>query len=163
MKAGMFTSILCSLCCALGAAGELLSQGLSGTGRGPELVFSEQYAAKNVTLVGKLSLESEVLKLDLQKVGDKTYLYGAGIKGGPDVIIDVSDPAHMQVVNTIAMPANGTGGQIQIADNLLVRSENNLNRNGPAAERLGITLYDVTDPLEPRYLSNIFYENVHRG
>lgn len=163
MKAGRFTSILCSLCCALGAAGELLAQGLSGTGRGPELVFTEQYAAKNVTLVGKLSLRTEVLKLDLQKVGDKTYLYGAGIKGGPDVIIDVTDPAHMKVVNTIAMPANGTGGQIQIADNILVRSENQLNRNGPAAERLGITLFDVSDPLQPRYLSNIFYESVHRG
>ena len=75
MKAGVFTWIAGSLCCALGAAGGLLAQGLSGTGRGPELVFTEQYAAKNVTLAGKLSLETEVLKLDLQRVGEKTYLY----------------------------------------------------------------------------------------
>ncbi|MEE2821534.1 MAG: hypothetical protein VYA53_00975 [Acidobacteriota bacterium] len=154
---------LCSLCCVLGMSWELLSQGLSGTGRGPELVFTEQYATKNVTLVGKLSLEGEVLKLDLQRVGNKVYLYGAGIKGGPDVIMDVTDPTHMKVVNTIPMPDNGTGGQIQVADNLLVRSENDLNRTGPIAERRGIAIYDVSDPLKVRYLSNISYETVHRG
>ncbi len=163
MKRQVFIVLFLGLCYCLNTPWGLLAQGMSGTGRGPELVFTERYAAKNIKLVGKLSLESEVLKLDLQKVGDKTYLYGAGIKGGPDVIIDVTDPARMEVVNTLSMPANATGGQIQVADDLLIRNELNLNANGPEAARRGITIYDVHDPLAPQYLSTIFYETSHRG
>ena len=60
MKRQIFIVLFFGLCYCLNTPWGLLAQGMSGTGRGPELVFTERYAAKNIKLVGKLSLESEV-------------------------------------------------------------------------------------------------------
>ena len=80
------------------------------------------FTADGIDLVGYHDLEGRpVFKLALQVVDDRWYLYATHFWEPRLSILDVTDPADMQLVGAIDGPADAATWQVQVADGLLVQ------------------------------------------
>ncbi len=116
------------------------------------------YTADGVEFVGYHDVGGKpIFKLAMQVVGEKWYLYASHFWEPRLSIFDVSEPAEPRLVNAIEGPEPAATWQVQVADNLLVQG---MEHRPPAwggdpelnsAE--GIRLFDVSDPVAPKPLS----------
>jgi len=108
-------------------------------------------------------------KLGLRKAGDRWYLFVAegvaGREGGSFAVVDVTDPARMALVKRVDV--RWGSGQLTLHGDLLIVGQQPTPwappetggsveypfRGSPVAERSLATLYDISDPANPKKLS----------
>jgi hypothetical protein len=117
------------------------------------------FTADGIELVGYTDVEGRpVFKLALQVVDGRSYVYATHFWEPRLSIIDVTDPADMQLVGCIEGPDRTATWQVQVADGLLVQGleERPVAWGGdpsvPAEE--GIRFWDVSAPASPELLSH---------
>ena len=120
----------------------------------------------NVSLVSHHDLDGRpAFKIGLQEVDGRWYMYGASWWHSGWSVLDVTDPADIEVVNFVEGPENTGTFQLQVADGLLITGLERPRENwGPVDGELydpegdftpGAYLFDVgTDPTEPELLSH---------
>jgi hypothetical protein len=120
------------------------------------------FSADGVDLVGYHDVGGKpVFKLAMQVVpepsGDRWYLYATHFWEPRLSIFDVTDPADPRLVAAIEGPDQAATWQVQVADGLLVQG---MERRPPAwggdpadTSDEGVRLFDVSDPVAPRLLS----------
>ena len=121
----------------------------------------ENGAAKNMEVIGYNDLEGRPsLKIAMQVVNDRWYVYTAHFWSPGWSIVDVTDPTKPEYVQHVPGPANTETCQVQVADNLMVT---NLERMIPLPGRAdtsdqpneeGIYIWDVKDPVHPKRLGH---------
>src|ERR1700687_4612980 len=85
--------------------------------------------SRNLRVVGYSEVEGRpCFKLDIQRVGDRWYLYMGHLWDRGWTIADVTDPSTPEVVKFIPGPANTWTIQMITADNKMVTA---LERIGP--------------------------------
>lgn len=152
----------------LGGAGmtALSLAGLSGIGHAQEKKLQEGESmkiekgyAKNFDLVGYHDLEGKpALKIAMQVVNNRWYLYLGHfwIKGWS--IVDVTNPAKPEYIKFIPGPDNTSTAQVQVADGIMITALSKgsegfgTNPEGPFEE--GIYIWDVKDPVNPKRLAH---------
>ena len=119
----------------------------------------EKGYAKNIELVGYHDLEGKpALKIAMQVVNDRWYLYLGHfwIKGWS--IVDVTNPARPEYLKFIPGPPNTSSAQIQVADGIMITALSKgsegfgTDPGGPFEE--GIYIWDVKDPINPKRLAH---------
>jgi hypothetical protein len=116
------------------------------------------FSADGVDFVGYHDVGGKpVFKLAMQVVGDRWYLYATHFWEPRLSIFDVTDPADPLLVAAIEGPDQAATWQVQVADGLLVQG---MERRPPAwggdpadTSDEGVRLFDVSDPVAPRLLS----------
>jgi hypothetical protein len=116
--------------------------------------------AWNLRLVGYHDLDKRPsIKMAMQVVDDRWYLYLGPLWDSGITILDVTDPASPELVNWIEAPRNTWHFQVQVADGTMItgleRIEHEvwgLDRSEPSEE--GIYIWDVADPVHPRKLAH---------
>ena len=120
----------------------------------------ENGAAKNIEVIGYNDLESKPsLKIAMQVVNDRWYVYTAHFWSPGWSIVDVTDPAKPEYVNHVPGPDNTETCQVQVADGIMVTAlERPIAVGGrkvtdqPYEE--GIYIWDVKDPVNPKRLGH---------
>jgi len=121
----------------------------------------EKGAAKNVELVGYNDLEGRPsLKLAMQVVNDRWYVYTAHFWSPGWSIVDVTDPAKPEYVQHVPGPGNTETCQVQVAEGIMVTSLEKMipipgrkdTSDQPYEE--GIYIWDVKDPIHPKRLGH---------
>ncbi len=131
---------------------------------------------KNVSLVGYHDLDDRPgLKMGLQAVDERLYLYLAHVWHSGWSILDVTDPADPELVDFVEGPENTRTIQMQVADGKMITSlESPLEGWGPIGESMdpsepfeeGVYVWDVeTDPTSPELLGEYHTggEGTHRN
>ncbi len=119
----------------------------------------EKGYAKNFELVGYHNLEGKpALKIAMQVVNNRWYLYLGHfwIKGWS--IVDVTNPAKPEYIKFISGPENTSSAQVQVADGIMITALSKgsegfgTDPKGPFEE--GIYIWDVKDPVNPKRLAH---------
>jgi len=112
--------------------------------------------SKNMKLVGYHDMNGRggSFKMALQKIGDKWYLYAAHLWHSGWTILDVTNPSDPKFVNWIQGPDNTGCYQVQVADDLAILGFDKKVWDGDPTKpySVGIYIYDVKDPYNPKYL-----------
>ena len=118
-----------------------------GAGRGAVLVTTHRAYAKNVRFLAHVP-GFQTLKMQMQIIEGRRYLYMAWRTGVR--VFDVTEPSNPKQI-TVITPA---GNNIQQAGTLLVVA-NEIPSTPPAGwnGRHGVTIFDVSDPAQPREVS----------
>lgn len=101
---------------------------------------------------------SPVFKLALQVVGERWYLYATHFWEPRISVLDVTDPAAIELVATIEGPSDTATWQVQVADGLLIQGMEHIpvpwggDPSRPGDE--GVRIFDVSDTRSPRLLSH---------
>lgn len=118
----------------------------------------EKGFAKNFELVGYHDLEGRpALKIAMQVVKDRWYLYLGHFWTKGWSIVDVTDPSKPEYLKFIPGPENTSTAQVQVADGIMVTALSKTsegfggNPNQPYEE--GVLIWDVKDPVNPRLLA----------
>jgi hypothetical protein len=96
-------------------------------------------------------------KFAMQEQHGRFYLYVAHLWEARISVMDVTDPEHPELCNTIEGPANTWSHQIQVADGRMVINYEHrvagwgLDPKGPAPQE-GLLVYDVRDAPHPKLL-----------
>jgi hypothetical protein len=116
-----------------------------------------QIFAKNMQAIGYTDLEGRpAFKMALHKAGDRWYLYTATFWHPGLNIVEVTDPANPRFVRFIPGPSNTWTLQVQIADGIMVTSEERImagwgdEPGQPFGE--GFIIWDLADPEDPKPL-----------
>jgi hypothetical protein len=117
----------------------------------------EKGVAKNVELVGYHDLEGRPsLKLAMQVVNERWYLYLAHFWVSGWTILDVTDPSKPQHVRFVPGPPNTLTCQVQVADGIMITALEKpivpSEKEMPYEE--GIYIWDVKDPTNPKRLGH---------
>ena len=122
-------------------------------------VEAPTYTADGIDLVGYHDLDGRPgFKLALQTVGDRWYLFVTHFWESLLSVIDVTDPAAMELVTTIQGFERSATWQVQVADGLLVEGIEHRPEawggdvDNPGDE--GIRFWDVSDPRSPELLGH---------
>jgi len=115
--------------------------------------------AENMELIGYHDLDGRPgLKLAMQEVDDRFYLYVAPIWHQGWAILDVTDPRNPTLERWIDGPPNTWTEQVQVADGLMVTGLEHIHplfRTGGKEEpEEGILIWDVSDPVDPKQLAH---------
>jgi len=129
------------------------------------------WTADAITPVGYVHLGgARTFKLGLREAGGRWYLFvaegTAGRENGSFAVVDVTDPAHMQLVRRIKVP--WASGQLTLHGNLLIVGQQPTPWAGPETggsveypfrgssveNRSLATLFGIADPANPRKLSD---------
>ena len=133
--------------CAEAAEAPLQSLPQGGDGRGTYLVTTHKSYSKNVRLLSYVP-GFEGLKMQMQIVRDRRYLYVAWRTGVR--VFDVTEPSNPKQITVI----NPGGNNIQVANNLLIVANEIPSTQPPDySGRQGVTIFDVSDPANPKELS----------
>jgi hypothetical protein len=116
--------------------------------------------ASNLRLVGYHDLDGRPsIKMGLQVVDDRWYLYLGPLWDSGVTVLDVTDPASPELVRWLDAPENTWHFQVQVADGKMItgleRIEHEvwgLDRSKPSEE--GIYVWDVSDPGNPKRLAH---------
>jgi hypothetical protein len=120
----------------------------------------EKGASKNIELIGYTDLDGHPsLKLSMQVVDGRYYLYFAHFWSPGWTIADVTDPANPTTIKTIPGPENTETCQVQVADGIMITNlEKPIVVPGRPDTGLpfeeGIYIWDVKDPLNPKRLGH---------
>jgi hypothetical protein len=119
----------------------------------------EKGFAKNFELVGYHDLEGRpALKIAMQVVKDRWYIYLGHFWTKGWSIVDVTDPSKPEYLKFIPGPENTSTAQVQVADGIMVTALSKTsegfggNPNQPYEE--GVLIWDVKDPVNPKLLSH---------
>ena len=85
--------------------------------------------------------------MQVMRTGDALYVAHFGPSGMGTSILDVSDPADPGLVHQMRAPEGSHTHKVQLADGLLVTNHEAFR--GGVPERVGMAIYDTTDPFEP--------------
>lgn len=129
------------------------------------------HTAGGIDLVGYHDLDGRPgFKLALQVVDGRWYLYATHFWEPRLSILDVTDPAAMEIVGEIEGPPDTATWQVQVADGLLVQG---LELRPPPwggspdlVGEEGLRFFDVRDPVRPKLLGAWHTghpEGVHRS
>ena len=119
----------------------------------------EKGAAKNFELVGYHDLEGRpAVKIAMQVVNRRWYLYLAHIWTSGWSILDITEPSRPELLNFIPGPDNTWAPQIQVADGIMITGlEKILEGWGDKPDQPyeeGIYIWDVKDPVNPKRLGH---------
>jgi hypothetical protein len=113
--------------------------------------------ARNIEVIGYSELNGRPgFKLDIQRVGDRWYLYMGHLWHRGWTIVDVTDPGVPEVANFIAGPANTWTIQMVLAESKMVTALEKIapgwggDAQAPFDE--GVIIWDLSEPTEPRQL-----------
>ncbi|MEE9276630.1 MAG: hypothetical protein V3V62_15100 [bacterium] len=144
-----------------------------GDGRGSDYFMTREAAAWNLREVGHIDLApgsdmfGGALKIQIQIVGGRRYMYAGCLWYQGVHVLDVTDPFEPEYITCLPAPYRTSRANIQQAGDLLISSEDS-PYIGPAylrheglpdwsedrpSERSGVTIYDVSNPREPRELT----------
>jgi len=119
----------------------------------------EKGAARNIEWVGYHDLEGKpAIKIALQVVNKRWYLYLASFWASGWSILDVTDPAKPEYLKFVPGPDNTWTCQVQVADGIMVTGLEWIPQgwggkpDQPNEE--GIYIWDVQDPVKPKRLGN---------
>ena len=119
----------------------------------------EKGYAKNFELVGYHDLEGRpALKIAMQVVDNRWYLYLAHFWTKGWSILDVTEPSKPRYLKFIPGPDNTSTAQIQVANGIMITalsktSEGFGGRSDQPFEE-GIYIWDVKDPVDPKRLAH---------
>jgi hypothetical protein len=126
------------------------------------MVTAEDGFAKNMEVLAYHDLDGKPwFQMAMQEVRGRYYLYGSHFKASGWAIVDVTDPRRPDYLKFI--PGPDRGGQstikLQVADGLMITSLSSampmFTGNGPDdGYEEGIYIWDVTDPVNPKWLSH---------
>lgn len=85
--------------------------------------------------------------MQVMRHGDALFVGHFGPSGMGTSILDVSDPTRPEIVRQIRAPEGAHTHKVQIADDLLLVNHEAFRGGRP--ERVGISVYDVSDPFDP--------------
>ena len=91
--------------------------------------------------------------------GDALYVGHLGTSGMGTSILDVSDPTDLRLVDQWPAPPEGHTHKVQVADGLLL--VNHESFDGGTPDRVGMAVYDLTDPFDPREIG--FWDSTGKG
>ncbi len=144
-----------------------------GDGRGASLFMTRQASASDIRQIGHIDLapRSEMyggaLKIQIQIHNGRRFMYAGCLWYQGVHILDVTDPANPKYIANLPCPFKNSRSNIQQAGDLLIVSEDvpppvpshrwhpglpDWSEDRPA-ERAGVTIYDVSDPLKPREIA----------
>jgi hypothetical protein len=113
--------------------------------------------ARNIDVIGYSELDERPgFKLDIQRVGERWYLYMGHLWHRGWTIVDVTDPAAPEVVRFIPGPMNTWTIQMVVAEAKMVTALEKIapgwggDAQAPFDE--GVIVWDLGEPLEPRQL-----------
>lgn len=119
--------------------------------------MSAQIEARNLRLVASTTLNGAGDGGQVQKLGDYMFIGHMGHSGVGTSIVDVRDPEAPEVVAQIRRPPGVHSHKVQVADDLLLvnhetyRAGTGAPHDGsPEPERVGLVVYDISRPAEPR-------------
>src|SRR5207247_1058220 len=111
--------------------------------------------AENFELIGYHDLGGKPgFKLAMQTVGERWYLYLGHFWEPLWTVLEVTDPAHPEIVAQVSGPANSWTLQVQVAEGRLVTALERIgagwggNEGEPFEE--GVLVWDVKDPAQLR-------------
>jgi hypothetical protein len=115
--------------------------------------------AKNVTAIGYTDCDRKpAFKLALHRDGDRWFLYTGLFWHSGFSIIEVTDPENPRFVKTVEGPANTWTLQVQVADGLLVTSQEKIMEGWGHVEGQpwgeGALIWSLEDPENPELLSH---------
>jgi len=110
-------------------------------------------------LVGHSDLGAHGDGMQVMRSGDAAYVGHFGPSGMGTSILDVSDPARAKVVRQFPAPAGAHTHKVQIADGLLLTNHEAFR--GGVPDRVGLAVYDVSDPFDPREIG--FWHSTGQG
>ncbi|MEX0863958.1 MAG: hypothetical protein WD269_03685 [Acidimicrobiia bacterium] len=110
-------------------------------------------------LVGHSDLDGHGDGMQVMPLGDVLYVAHFGPSGKGTSILDISDRAEPRVVRQWDAPAGSRTHKVQVADGLLMVNHELFRSEGPAP--VGMAVYDLDDPLEPRRIG--FLDTGGRG
>lgn len=124
------------------------------------------YLASNVELISYHELDNRpAFKMAMQVVDGRWYLYLAHLWHRGWTIMDVTNPAHPDIVKFVPGPENTFTTQIQVADGIMITALEKIGAGINGRETLwggdaskpneeGIFIWDVHDPGNPKRLSH---------
>jgi len=119
----------------------------------------EEGAKKNFELVGYHDLEGRpAIKIAMQVVKDRWYLYLGHFWTSGWSIVDVTDPSRPEYVKFVTGPKNTWTCQVQVAEGLMIAGLERVPDWWGGKPDLsfdeGIFIFDVKDPANPKFLSH---------
>lgn len=117
------------------------------------------YYAHNMEVVAYHDLDSKpAIKLAMQVVNDRWYLYLAHFWHSGWTVLDVTDPARPEKVAWVPGPENTWTCQVQVAEGKLITGMEQIPQwwggKPEAPYEEGICIWDVSCPMEPRRLGH---------
>lgn len=91
--------------------------------------------------------------------GDVLYVGHLGTSGMGTSILDAADPTDLRLVRQWPAPRGGHTHKVQVADGLLLTNHEAFRGSRP--ERVGLAVYDLTDPFDPREIG--FWDSTGDG
>ena len=118
-----------------------------------------QAFAKNVTAIGYTDCDKKpAFKLALHKDGERWFLYAGLFWHSGFHVIEVTDPENPRFVRHVEGPANTWTLQVQVADGLLITSQEKIMPGWGHVEGQpwgeGALIWDLKDPENPELLSH---------
>jgi hypothetical protein len=101
-------------------------------------------------LVGHSDLRGCGDGMQVMRHGDALYVGHFGISGIGTTILDVADPTHPRVVDQWPAPHGSHTHKVQVADGLLLVNQEQFRGGDPFTA--GMLVFDVADPLAPRWI-----------
>jgi len=99
-------------------------------------------------VVGHSDLNGYGDGMQVMRKGDAVYVGHFGPSGMGTSILEVADPSRPVVVRQWPAPPGSHTHKVQVADGILAVNHELFRGGGPAP--VGMALYDLSDPLEPR-------------
>lgn len=99
-------------------------------------------------LIGHSDLNGHGDGMQVMPLGDVLYVAHFGPSGKGTTILDVSDPTGPRVVRQWDAPPGSHTHKVQVANGLLMTNHELFRGDGPAP--VGMAIYDLTDPFDPR-------------
>ena len=124
------------------------------------MAFPEgQTFSKNVTAIGYTDCDKKpAFKLALHRDDDRWFLYAGLFWQSGFSIIEVTNPENPRFVRYVEGPANTWTLQVQVADGLLVTSQEKIMEGWGHVEGQpwgeGVLIWDLKDPENPELLSH---------
>lgn len=99
-------------------------------------------------LIGHSDLNGHGDGMQVMPLGDVLYVAHFGPSGKGTTILDISDPTGPRVVRQWDAPPGSHTHKVQVANGLLMTNHELFRGDGPAP--VGMAIYDLTDPFDPR-------------
>jgi hypothetical protein len=107
-------------------------------------------SAHGLRLVGHSDLGGCGDGMQVMRHGDALYVGHFGISGIGTTILDVADPTQPRVVDQWPAPHGSHTHKVQVADDLLLVNQEQFRGGDPFTA--GMLVFDVADPLTPRWI-----------
>ena len=97
--------------------------------------------------------------MQVMRDGEALYVGHFGPSGMGTSVLDASDPRDLRLAHQIPAPRGGHSHKVQVADGLLLTNHEAFRGSTP--EQVGMAIYDLEDPFEPREIG--FWDSTGKG